>query len=378
MRTLLMLLVLMPTAPILGDAPVDRDHITIDLKRQWHFSGFSPGEIKVADNYSMSLSGEYPKFTCNDPGARATWQYNFDLPIEMTTFPTFTLKYRARNIDTKNTLTCIWINEGKAGKGAAIFPLIDFEKLTVDGQTHEIQIDLPTAPSNSQGTPFESGPINGLLVSVMNTDAGEGSLELVDATFSSASEKPHAPEQDQPIALKVLDEQQQPLTNVTVTVDAERKLSARSETSNAEGIATVTPVKNELDRHSLHVEVSGRVPVEVRVDQPPAAPMELVLPKSMQVGGFVQDEHGKPIRLVTVRVFSQLAIANRDRNIRIASSATVKTDEKGQWLSPPLPESDHVFLRLNHPDYTTDTNFAETLAPLDELRSGIATIVLKK
>src|SRR5436305_15264045 len=78
---------------VLADAPNERDHIVIDLKRQWHFSGFSPGQIKVADNYSMSLSGEYPKFACNEPGARATWQYNFDLPIEMSTFPTFTLKY---------------------------------------------------------------------------------------------------------------------------------------------------------------------------------------------------------------------------------------------------------------------------------------------
>ena len=64
--------------------------------------------------------------------------------------------------------------------------------------------------------------------------------------------------------------------------------------------------------------------------------------------------------------------------ILFPSSATVQTDEKGQWLSPPLPESDHVFLRLNHPDYATDPNFVDTLAPLDELRSGIATIVLKK
>src|SRR5882724_1196340 len=95
MRTLMMLIVLLLISPIFADAPADRDHIVIDLKRQWHFSGFSPGQIKVADIYSMNLSGEYPKFTCNEPGARATWQYNFDLPIEMTTFPTFTLKYRA-------------------------------------------------------------------------------------------------------------------------------------------------------------------------------------------------------------------------------------------------------------------------------------------
>src|SRR3954447_10078721 len=182
-RITLMIVTILLSPLVRADA--DHDSIEIDLKRQWHYSGFSPGNVKLAENHAMKLTGEHATFTCDDAGSRATYQYNFELPIEMTKYPTFTLRYRARNIDTNNTLTSVWINEGEK---PAIFPLIDFNKLTVDGQVHDIQIDLPNAPTNSQGTPFESGRVNGLLISVMNTDAGEGSLELIDAVFSSTTE----------------------------------------------------------------------------------------------------------------------------------------------------------------------------------------------
>jgi hypothetical protein len=67
-----------------------------------------------------------------------------------------------------------------------------------------------------------------------------------------------------------------------------------------------------------------------------------------------------------------------DPTVRAAYSATVFTDEKGQWLSPPLVDSTQVYLQLEHPDYVADNSYHMDYAPLDELRSGIATIVMKK
>ena len=114
------------------------------------------------------------------------------------------------------------------------------------------------------------------------------------------------------------------------------------------------------------------------VDQTPTEPIEIPLYRSVQVGGFIQDDQGKPVKGVTVRVIAQVPNLPRNLGIRVTANATIRTDDQGQWLSPPLPYSDHIYLRLNHPDYTLDSNFKDNLAPIDELRSGIATIVIKK
>src|SRR5262252_315146 len=102
MRTVLMLVILAMALPILVDGPTRHDHITIDLKRNWNAMNFSPSGVKAATTGQMDMRGEYPKFSSAEPGARASFEYRFDLPFEMTQYPIFTLKYRARNIDTNN------------------------------------------------------------------------------------------------------------------------------------------------------------------------------------------------------------------------------------------------------------------------------------
>lgn len=371
MRNVL-LIVLLSAAPCLAG---DLDHITIDLKRPaWSYSGFSPGQTKSANICSMNLRGEYPRFTCNQPGMRATFNYDFDLPIEMTRYPTFTLKYRAKNVDTNNTLTCIWIDEGQRN---AIFPLIDFDKLTVDGKIHDIQIDLPSAPVDSKGTPFNDGPVNGILVGVMNTQAGEGSIELIDLEFRAASDPAKKPQADQPIAVKIVDEQGDPIKNATITADAERKGAAVSATSDKDGLATLKPIKNELDKHALRVESADHAPMTVMVEQASTDPIEIKMDQSMQVGGFIQDEQGKPIANARVGIYAMRPNMTRDPSIKLSYFANVRTDANGQWLSPPLIQSDQVQLLVQHPDYPSSNEYRPDLAPIDELRSGIATIVLK-
>ena len=63
----------------------DLDQITIDLHRpRWSLTSYPAAQAKPANDCSMDLRGEFPKFICNDPGLRATYEYEFDLPIEMT------------------------------------------------------------------------------------------------------------------------------------------------------------------------------------------------------------------------------------------------------------------------------------------------------
>ena len=79
----------------------------------WRQSFFATSNVASADDCDCDLSGEFPKFTCNQGSSRAIFEYDFQLPIEMTQFPTFVLKYRGQNIDTNNSWTCVWIKEGE-------------------------------------------------------------------------------------------------------------------------------------------------------------------------------------------------------------------------------------------------------------------------
>ncbi len=360
--------------PIFAEEPAAHDHIRIDLKQNWERADIANSGIPIATKSGMKLSGEFAKFTCNEPGARGTFATDFELPIEMTTYPMMTLRYRANNIDIKNTLTCIWIVEGRS---AATFPLIDFDKLIVDGQIHEMTIDLPKAPVDSNGTPFESGPVKGIRVSVMNTEAGEGSLELLDLDFASATEPPRDVVDDAPLTVRVLDQNEHPIANATVKVDTERKDAARTTKTDSAGAATLTPVKNELDQHTLSVEATGQVPAHRVVNQTTTDALDFELPKAMQVGGFVQDENGKPIHNARVRIFARLA-TTPDPLLHIRYTTSVQTDENGQWLSPPLPDTPDIYLTLSHPDYQSDHTLVDRKDIADELRSGIATIQMKK
>jgi hypothetical protein len=373
-RAIIPFLVLILCSPLL--AADDHDTIAIELKRNWEPTGFSPSGVKFSAHGAMGLTGEFPKFSNNDAGSRSSFVSEFNLPIELSQYPTFTLKYRAHNIDTSNTLTCIWIIEGDS---LAKFPLIDFDKLTVDDKPHEIQVDLPTARVDSTGTPFQNGQIHGIVVSVMNAAGGEGSIELLDMSFASADKGAQAPQVDQPIRVRVVDPKGQPVKGATLVVDAERKGASRAATTDADGLATLTPMKNELDEHAIDVSAPELVSITRTIDDGfGSGTLEIAPPKGMQIGGFIQDETGKPIAGALVSAYVNPTAPDSDRLMHTRKSATVTTNDKGQWLTLPLPESDNIYIGVAHPDYPGNGPIKRYDDLTDELKSGIATIVLKK
>jgi Carboxypeptidase regulatory-like domain len=372
-RCIIPILALIFCSPLLGAD--EHDTIVIDLKRNWEPSGFTASGVKLSAHGAMNLSGEFPKFSSNDPGRRSLFVYEFNLPIELSQYPTFTLKYRAHNIDTNNTLTCIWIIEGDT---LARFPLIDFDKLTVDDKPHEIQVDLPSAPVDSTGTPFQNGQIHGIFVGVMNAPGGEGSIELLDMSFASADKAAQAAQVDQPIHVRVVDPKGQPVKGAALVVDAERKSAARSATTDSDGLATITPIKNELDEHAIEVNAPELVSITRTIDGFSSGTLEISPPKGMQVGGFIQDETGKPIGGALVSVYVNPTQPDPDPLIHARRSVAVMTNDKGQWLSPPLPETDDIYIGVAHPDYPGNGPIKRYDDLTDELKSGIATIVLKK
>jgi hypothetical protein len=62
----------------------------------------------------------------------------------------------------------------------------------------------------------------------------------------------------------------------------------------------------------------------------------------------------------------------------VCSDASVLTDAKGNWTSPPLPkDATRLRIGLAHPAYTHGTQVCEAEADLDKLQAGNAVLVIK-
>ena len=105
------------------------------------------------------------------------------------------------------------------------------------------------------------------------------------------------------------------------------------------------PIENELDHHALHVEAVGQAAMDF--DQASADPTEIKMLKSMQVGGFVEDENGKPLAHATVRISLSSQAAAQLMPLRTQVTAVAHTNESGQWLAAPLPWADQVELQIS-------------------------------
>src|SRR4051812_48872700 len=318
MGTLLTLVILLSSSPLLAQ---EHDKIAIDLMREWTPAMFSPTGVKATLG-TVDLSGEFAKLSCDQPDKRASFEYAFHLPIEMSQYPMLTLKYRAHNIATNNTYTCLWIVEGH---NYATFPLIDFEKLTVDDQVHEVSVDLPKAPMSSKGTPFESGLIEGITVSVLNDQPGLGWIELMDLSFASADAPAKKLEVDQPLRLRILKPDNAAVKDASIVVDAERKDAAKSGTTDANGGVTLTPMKNEVEQHAVEIIAPGLATM-TKVLSAQEDMIEIVAPKGMQLGGFVRDEQGNPIENAQVTLGVTAKEIDNDRSISARSGACIRTD----------------------------------------------------
>jgi hypothetical protein len=96
-------------------------------------------------------------------------------------------------------------------------------------------------------------------------------------------------------------------------------------------------------------------------------------------GGFIQDEKGKPIEGATVRVFSPPP-DNQTTPDGMIRRAVVRTDKQGRWQSPMMPDDGkEPMFKLAHQDFASDQEYNATpLPPVDELKSGIGVMVMKK
>ncbi len=96
------------------------------------------------------------------------------------------------------------------------------------------------------------------------------------------------------------------------------------------------------------------------------------------IGGIIQDEQGNPISGATVSILVPGDNASVERPA--IWDLLVKTNDKGQWRCDVVPAKlDDVWLKLSHPDFSSDEMYGSTpKPPMEKLRDRTGVMVMKK
>lgn len=189
----------------------------------------------------------------------------------------------------------------------------------------------------------------------------------------------------QPIDVRVLHQQTgEPLTDVTLEVWINDQSKIEGKTDRAGHYSFELPQANP---NSLWIKAKtdGFVPASMAwgLRQPGVFPvpkaLKFMLEPGTSIGGTVQDSEGRPIEGATVFL---LVPSKADKTQQQTSvwDYPVKTDDQGRWQCNLLPsELDDIWIRIQHPDYISDTRYGSTPKPtMVQLRDQTGVMVLKK
>jgi len=317
---------------------------------------------------AMDDTSGWPRVVMGVPWSMHIWRYGLVIPVDLQRYPIGVMTYRARNI---------WPDEGYviyyAETSGHFLELFRNEELIDDGQVHELRKDVREYESKGQ--------IDALALSIRSGMKVPAEFELLGLRFEHAADAlaVEMPKDDKPIALRVVDPKVQPVEGATVTVDAERPNWARSALTDKDGRATVTPLANDAGKHMLRVSKPGFVAVETGGRSDTQLPEQVTLSPGLCYGGITKDEDGRPVPGTGIGI----QLAGSQEAARTRSTLNLITDARGRWETPLLPadlNSSSLSLRVAHPDYVSDPLYgpATPTPPIENLRDGTATIVLKR
>jgi hypothetical protein len=352
-------------APAVAAAPADpppERAVVIDPKRKWQVNGWGYRGKPKARNAAFDLEAEHAIFYVGDRSGRNLWSYYLHHGIDRDRYPILVLGYRAVNVDTTSDDVLAWVGDGttdrnEAAGGGALF----CNQVVADGEPHELRKDLREVQTTADW--------KFVLLGLTASDQGGAMLEVVSLRFEAPPAAPApAPESDQPITVRVLDVNGQPVAGAIVRTDVERRNFACSATTGADGMATVTPLKHGGGdgSHYVRVERGGFAPLEwVPAAGTPDAPLELRPPVGVRYGGIVKDADGNRVAGVTVHYRAQWQPPSPE--FRVSTGGLALTDETGRWVSEILPDTPRAFMNFRHRDYPGPAMNA--LIPTDELKA---------
>ena len=210
------------------------------------------------------------------------------------------------------------------------------------------------------------------------------------AVQESATQAAAAPQaQGRAIDFRVVrDEDRVPLAGAIVVANVYRGRGQETRyTTDAEGRCRITLPVETPRAVGVTAAAPGYVPLEVvwtarelRTDADLS--YTLALRRGRSVGGLVQDEQGRPIAGVNVRLeYRGRLTGDGKATFATTSAPAATTDAQGRWRADVLPAeakpSDVLIVYLAHPDHVSDLEMPARDVRVDKARTGEDVQVMK-
>ncbi|MEM6458785.1 MAG: carboxypeptidase regulatory-like domain-containing protein [Planctomycetota bacterium] len=339
------------------------------------------GVGKSTDRWSVeSLESGAMRFTVLEPGRASVWNFPARLGLSPDRTPILSMTYRATGLrEAEGDRSVIVFYGGKPSN----VTVVRQRDLVGDGREHTLRVDLR-----------EEGRANKPLAEAMayvdlRVHAGDtpAEFDLIDLRFE-AGETSDAPpaEAKAPVRVRVVGPAGAPIAGATVTLDPHLKHGKVPVSTDADGRAVLTPTAGEATRRALTAAYDGMTSLVFRDLSEVSGDTTLTatLYPTATYGGELVNPEGEPI----AGAVGELWIDGIDRPAGPGrpqmdrSRRRVVTDDAGRWVSPPLPDTANVTVKVRwmHDDYLADRwggQFSGTLAMAD-LRDGTARSVMPR
>ena len=199
--------------------------------------------------------------------------------------------------------------------------------------------------------------------------------------------QPKSEPKTRPLALTVVDQSTgRPLRGVQLEITLNGAVSKG--TTDTTGRYVIDRPEAEPRSVLITARTEGFVPTRVTwnhgrgIPITPPATYTLRLEPGTTIGGLVRDPEGRPIAGATVYVLMPTQPSQRPEPEPRPDiwDYPNRTDAQGRWHCDIVPAVlADVWIRLEHPDYASDTGYGSTPKPtMDQLRHGTGVMVMKK
>lgn len=350
-----------PEPPALA-LPAPEEAVVLDPKMTWNRTGWWHSYRTPFVWEQVTPASRI--FVVGEPDKGYIWTYPLAAPIAQPRFGRVVMTYKARNTSASGQYT-LWLDDTRGPDSGGVSPFRSRD-LIADGEAHEATCDLATLKP--------AGPIIGMALGVTSGPKGPATFELLGLRFERTEPaNGEAVGQDPPVTVTVSDAAGNPLSDATVTLDAERLNYARSARTSSGGIAGITPLKTQGE-HVIRVSKAGFATVEGAWTRG-SETMAVTLQPAALYGGKVVDEAGAPVVGAVVAMTNEEYPSPR-RSLRPQRALNVTTNAEGAWLSGPVePEPAGVRLQFAHPDFCIGQEARLNDA---DLRTGATVTVLRR
>jgi len=214
----------------------------------WPSSSHLSLNLSLVNKTSVHTKNSATIFTLSKKDSHWAWERHFGTALESDRYPIVVLRYCAKNL-TSSDKNNIWLDSEQGG-----INLIKHNEIISDGEIHEIRKDLRELNAGKTN-------IIGVDLSIESGEELPASYELISLRFEPApGTQPIPLGESKPVKIALTANSGKPVQEAKVSIDYDWINLAKSDTTDAQGMVTITPFDIKSESRSLKIEKDGKAP----------------------------------------------------------------------------------------------------------------------